>query len=71
MKQRQTLQIIAVNFRALKKTKNCLAAGQPLAVQELFALEEVVSKRRKALVFALTANCVLLGLRYFRTVTPW
>jgi hypothetical protein len=31
---------------------------------ELFALEEFVSKRRKALVFAITVNCVLSRQTY-------
>jgi hypothetical protein len=51
--------------------RNSLAADQPLALQELFALEEVVSKRRKALVFAITVNCVLSRLMIFRAATSW
>jgi hypothetical protein len=48
-----------------------LATEQPLALQELFALEAVVSKRRKALVFAITVNCVLSRPMIFRAVTSW
>jgi hypothetical protein len=48
-----------------------LTAEQPVALQELFALEEVVSKKRKALVFAITVNCLLSRLMIFRAVTSW
>ena len=48
-----------------------MAAEQPLALQELFALEEVVSKRPKALVFAITVNCVLSRPMIFKAVTSW